>query len=37
MFQNYQKSTFPVSSKDADHDPMLQRMYDGLDQSIFTA
>lgn len=27
---------FPVSSKDADHDPMLQRMYDGLDQSIFT-
>lgn len=27
---------FPVSSKDADYDPMLQRMYDGLDQSIFT-
>lgn len=27
---------FPVSSKDADHDPMLQRMYDGLDQNIFT-
>jgi len=27
---------FPVSSKDADHDPMLQRMYDGLDQQIFT-
>ena len=27
---------FPVSSKDADHDPMLQRMYYGLDQSIFT-
>jgi phosphoribosylformylglycinamidine synthase len=27
---------FPVSSKDADHDPMLQRMYDGLDQEIFT-
>lgn len=27
---------FPVSSKDADHDPMLQRMYDGLDQGIFT-
>jgi phosphoribosylformylglycinamidine synthase len=25
-----------VSSKDADHDPMLQRMYNGLDQSIFT-
>ncbi len=27
---------FPVSSKDADHDPMLQRMYDGLDQDVFT-
>lgn len=27
---------FPVSSKDADHDPMLQRMYDGLDQRVFT-
>ena len=27
---------FPVSSNDADHDPMLQRMYDGLDQNIFT-
>ena len=27
---------FPVASKDADHDPMLQRMYEGLDQSIFT-
>ena len=27
---------FPVSSKDADHDMMLQRMYDGLNQSIFT-
>jgi phosphoribosylformylglycinamidine synthase len=27
---------FPVSSKDADHDPMLQRMYDGLDQQVFT-
>ena len=27
---------FPVSSKDADHDPMLQRMYSGLDQRIFT-
>ena len=27
---------FPVNGKDADHDPMLQRMYDGLDQQIFT-
>ena len=27
---------FPVKSKDADHDPMLQRMYEGLDQLIFT-
>jgi phosphoribosylformylglycinamidine synthase len=27
---------FPVSSKDAEHDVMLQRMYDGLDQTIFT-
>ena len=27
---------FPVSSKDADYDPMLQRMYTGLDQDIFT-
>ena len=27
---------FPVSGKDADHDPMLQRMYDGIDQDIFT-
>src|SRR5574344_2104693 len=27
---------FPVKSKDADHDPMLQRMYEGLDQQIFT-
>ena len=27
---------FPVSSKDADRDPMLQRMYDGLDQRVFT-
>ena len=27
---------FPVSSEDADHDPMLQRMYKGLDQTIFT-
>ena len=27
---------FPVDSKDAEYDPMLQRMYDGLDQTIFT-
>ncbi|MBR5653807.1 MAG: phosphoribosylformylglycinamidine synthase [Prevotella sp.] len=27
---------FPVSSEDADHDPMLQRMYRGLDQEVFT-
>ncbi len=27
---------FPVSSKDAEHDPMLQRMYDGLNQDVFT-
>ena len=27
---------FPVDSKDADHDTMLQRMYEGLDQNIFT-
>lgn len=27
---------FPVSSKDADYDPMLQRMYEGLDQNVFT-
>ena len=27
---------WPVSSPDADHDPMLQRMYDGLDQQVFT-
>ena len=27
---------FPVSSKDAEHDEMLQRMYDGLNQDIFT-
>ena len=27
---------FPVSSKEAEHDEMLQRMYDGLDQNIFT-
>ena len=27
---------FPVASEDADHDPMLQRMYNGLNQDIFT-
>ncbi len=27
---------FPVKSKDADYDPMLQRMYEGLDQEIYT-
>nr|MCR5180667.1 phosphoribosylformylglycinamidine synthase [Bacteroidaceae bacterium] len=27
---------FAVSSKDADYDPMLQRMYEGLNQDIFT-
>ena len=27
---------FPVASEDAEHDPMLQRMYKGLDQDIFT-
>ena len=27
---------FPVDNEDAEHDPMLQRMYDGLDQSVFT-
>ena len=27
---------FPVSGKDAQHDPMLQRMYERLDQDIFT-
>jgi phosphoribosylformylglycinamidine synthase len=27
---------FPVDSADASHDPMLQRMYSGLDQHIFT-
>ena len=27
---------FPVDSEDAEHDPMLQRMYNGLDQNIFT-
>ena len=26
---------FPVASKDASHDPMLQRMYEGLDQDVF--
>lgn len=27
---------FPVAGADADHDPMLQRLYEGLDQNIFT-
>ena len=27
---------FPVESKDAEHDEMLQRMYNGLNQDIFT-
>ena len=27
---------FPVSSGEAEHDPMLQRIYNGLDQTIFT-
>ena len=27
---------FPVSSADAEHDPMLQRLYKGLNQDIFT-
>ena len=27
---------FPVSGADAEHDPMLQRLYEGLDQHIFT-
>ena len=27
---------FPVTSGEADYDPMLQRMYEGLDQEIFT-
>lgn len=27
---------FPVTSKDAEHDTMLQRMYDGIDQTVFT-
>ena len=26
---------FPVDNPDADHDPMLQRMYEGLDQKVF--
>ena len=26
---------FPVESKDADHDPMLQRMYCNLDEKVF--
>lgn len=26
---------FPVSSAEAEHDPMLQRIYNGLDQNIF--
>jgi phosphoribosylformylglycinamidine synthase len=27
---------FPVAGKEAEHDPMLQRIYNGLDQEIFT-
>ena len=27
---------FPVANEDADYDSMLQRMYRGLDQDIFT-
>ena len=27
---------FPVENGEADHDPMLQRMYEGLNQEIFT-
>ncbi|MBO4660800.1 MAG: phosphoribosylformylglycinamidine synthase [Prevotella sp.] len=27
---------FPITNKDAGHDPMLQRIYNGLDQNIFT-
>ena len=27
---------FPVDSLEAEHDPMLQRMYEGLDQRVFT-
>ena len=25
-----------MASADADHDPMLQRMYEGIDQNVFT-
>ena len=27
---------FPVDSEDAEHDPMLQRMYNGIGQDVFT-
>ena len=27
---------FPVKDENADYDPMLQRMYKGLDQNVFT-
>ena len=27
---------FPVENKDAEHDPMLQRMYNGINQEVFT-
>ncbi|GHV13742.1 phosphoribosylformylglycinamidine synthase [Bacteroidia bacterium] len=27
---------FPVNTGDAEHDPMLQRIYDGLNQDVFT-
>lgn len=27
---------FPVANENAEHDPMLQRMYKGLDQQVFT-
>src|SRR5574344_1946562 len=27
---------FPVNNEDADHDPMLQRMYKGINQQVFT-
>ena len=27
---------FPVENEDSEHDPMLQRMYNGLDQNVFT-
>lgn len=30
------RNTSPVSSGEAEHDPMLQRIYDGLNQDIFT-